>query len=513
MSEHILNMNNITKTFGPVIALKDVNISVKKNTIHSICGENGAGKSTLMNVLSGVFPNNTFEGEIIFEGETCSFKTIRDSESKGIVIIHQELALSPYLSIAENIYMGNEIHSRSVIDWHKTSSETKKLLDKVGLLEEPETVVSTLGIGKQQLVEIAKALSKEVKLLILDEPTAALNEEESEKLLKLLYDLRSEGITCILISHKLNEVCSISDEITILRDGKTIETFANDGSLAIEDRIVKGMVGREIGDRYPKRNFDKSSEVVLEVKNWNVYNPYVPSKKTIDNANFNVKRGEIVGFAGLMGAGRTELFMSIFGRTFGVNISGNVYKDGKEISCKTVSDAINNKIVYASEDRKQYGLVLINSIKDNTCLPNLKKVSKNGVINDNEEIKYSEYYKKAMNTKASSIEQLVGNLSGGNQQKVVLSKWLMSEPDILILDEPTRGIDIGAKYEIYQVINDLANQGKSVILISSELPELLGMSDRIYVLDEGEILGCLDKEDASQEKIMRLIISKKKGDK
>ncbi len=513
MSDDILNMKNITKTFGPVVALKDVNISVKKNTIHSICGENGAGKSTLMNVLSGVFPNSTFDGEIIFEGEKCSFKTIRDSESKGIVIIHQELALSPYLSIAENIYMGNEIHNRSVIDWHKTSSETKKLLDKVGLLEEPETIVSTLGIGKQQLVEIAKALSKEVKLLILDEPTAALNEEESEKLLKLLIELRSEGITCILISHKLNEVCTVSDDITILRDGKTIETFKNDGSLAMEDRIVKGMVGREIGDRYPKRNFDINSPVVLEVKNWNVYNPYVPSKKVIDDANFNVKRGEIVGFAGLMGAGRTELFMSIFGRSFGVNISGNVYKDGKEISCKTVTDAIGNKIVYASEDRKQYGLVLINSIKDNTCLPNLKKVSKNGVINDNEEIKYAELYKKAMNTKANSIEQLVGNLSGGNQQKVVLSKWLMAEPDILILDEPTRGIDIGAKYEIYQVINDLANQGKSVVLISSELPELLGMSDRIYVLDEGEILGCLNKEEASQEKIMRLIISKKKGDK
>ncbi len=513
MSEYILKMESITKTFGPVIALKDVNISVKKNTIHSICGENGAGKSTLMNVLSGVFPNNTFQGEIIFEDEVCYFKTIKDSESKGIVIIHQELALSPYLSIAENIFMGNEIHKRTVIDWNRTSSETKTLLDKVGLNEDPETIVSTLGIGKQQLIEIAKALSKEVKLLILDEPTAALNEEESEKLLKLLDDLRREGITCILISHKLKEVCTISDDITILRDGKTIETFENDRTLSMEDRIVKGMVGREIGNRYPKRDFNKNSEIVLEVKNWNVYNPYIPSKKVIDNVNFNLKRGEILGFAGLMGAGRTELFMSIYGRSFGLNISGEIYKSGKEICCKTVSDAISNKIVYASEDRKQYGLVLINSIKDNTCLPNLKKVSKNGVINDNEEIKFTELYKSVMNTKASSIEQLVGNLSGGNQQKVVLSKWLMAEPDILILDEPTRGIDIGAKYEIYQIINNLANQGKSVILISSELPELLGMSDRIYVLDEGEILGCLDKEEASQEKIMRLIVSKKKGDK
>ncbi len=512
MGDYILNMQGIYKSFGPVKALKDVNISVRRNTIHSICGENGAGKSTLMNVLSGVFPVGDYEGEILFEGEKCGFKTIKDSEKKGIVIIHQELALSPYLSIAENIFMGNEIHKNSVIDWHKTSDETKKLLDKVGLYENPETVVSTLGIGKQQLIEIAKALSKKVKLLILDEPTAALNEEESDKLLKLLDDLRKEGITCILISHKLNEVCTISDEITILRDGNTIETFDNDGTPEIEDRIVKGMVGREIGDRYPKREKVEGRETIMEVKNWNVYNPLIPDKKSHDNINFDVKRGEIVGFAGLMGAGRTELFMSIFGQSYGLDISGEVIKDGKKISTKTVADAIKNKIVYASEDRKQYGLVLINSIKENTCLPNLDKISKNSIINENEAIKFSEHYKKAMNTKADSIEQLVGNLSGGNQQKVVLSKWLMSEPDILILDEPTRGIDVGAKFEIYQVINDLANQGKSVILISSELPELLGMSDRIYVLDEGKILGCLDKEEASQEKIMRLIVNKKKGE-
>lgn len=513
MSDYILNMKNIYKNFGTVKALENVNISVKRNTIHSICGENGAGKSTLMNVLSGVYPSGSFEGEIIFENEKCDFKNIKDSENKGIVIIHQELALSPYLSIAENIFMGNEIHKKSVIDWNKTANETKRLLDKVGLNESPEAIVSTLGIGKQQLIEIAKALSKEVKLLILDEPTAALNEEESDKLIELLKGLVQQGITCILISHKLNEVCAISNEITILRDGKTIETFENDGSPAIEDRIVKGMVGREIGDRYPKREKVNDRETILEVKNWNVYNPYMPDKKAINNVNFEVKRGEIVGFAGLMGAGRTELFMSIFGRSYGLNISGQIFKDGKEISCKTVSDAIENKIAYASEDRKQYGLVLINSIKENICLPNLEKISKNSVINENEAIMASEKYKKSMNIKSSSIEQLVGNLSGGNQQKVVLSKWLMAEPDIMILDEPTRGIDIGAKYEIYQVINDLANQGKSVVLISSELPELLGMSDRIYVLDEGEILGCLDKDEASQEKIMRLIINKEKGDK
>ncbi|MFV0504746.1 MAG: multiple monosaccharide ABC transporter ATP-binding protein [Lachnospirales bacterium] len=513
MNNYILKMQNITKCFGPVKALSDVNIDVRPKTIHAICGENGAGKSTLMNVLSGIYPHDTFDGEILFEDETCSFKNIKESEKKGIVIIHQELALSPYLSIAENIYMGNEIHKNQVIDWHKTADETKKLLKKVGLNEKTETVVSTLGIGKQQLIEIAKALSKEVKLLILDEPTAALNEEESDKLIELLGELRDHGITSILISHKLNEVCAIADDITILRDGKTIETFSNSTHKNVEDKIVKGMVGREISDRYPKCEKNISNETILEVKNWNVYNPYIPDKKAIDNVNFEVKRGEIVGFAGLMGAGRTELFMSIFGHSYGLNITGEIYKDGKEIKCKTVSDAINNKIVYASEDRKQYGLVLINSIKDNTCLPNLKRISKNSVVNENEAIKLSEEYKETMNIKASSIEQHVGNLSGGNQQKVVLSKWLMSQPDILILDEPTRGIDVGAKYEIYQVINELAKQGKAIILISSELPELLGMSDRIYVLDQGEILGSLDKEEASQEKIMRLIINHKKGDK
>lgn len=512
MSDFILNMNNITKSFSGVKALSEVNIAVKANTIHSVCGENGAGKSTLMNVLSGVYPHGDFEGEIIFEGEACSFKTIKDSEEKGIVIIHQELALSPYLSIAENIFMGNEIHKKSIINWHKTADETKKLLDKVGLHEDPEAVVSTLGIGKQQLIEIAKALSKDVKLLILDEPTAALNEEESEKLITLLDELRESGITCILISHKLNEVCEISDVITILRDGQTIETFENLKDSNVEDRIIRGMVGRDILDRYPKRSFDKESPVVLEVKDWNVHNPYIPEKKIIDNANFNVKKGEIVGFAGLMGAGRTELFMSIYGKSYGVNISGKVYKDGKEIDCHNVANTIKNKIVYASEDRKSYGLVLINSIKDNICLPNLDKVSKNGVISENEEIKNSESYKESVNIKARSIHQHVGTLSGGNQQKVVLSKWLMSEPDILILDEPTRGIDIGAKFEIYQIMSRLADEGKSIVLISSELPELLGMSDRVYVLDEGSILGCFDKEDATQEKIMRLIVENKKGD-
>ncbi len=512
MNDVILKMNNISKSFGSVKALTNVNISIKKNTIHSICGENGAGKSTLMNVLSGVFHYDTFDGEIIFENEKCLFKNIKDSEKKGIVIIHQELALSPYLSIAENIFMGNEIQNKQIIDWHKTSEETKKLLNKVGLLENPEEIVSTLGIGKQQLIEIAKALSKEVKLLILDEPTAALNEEESEKLIELLKELRKNGITCILISHKLNEVCSISDEITILRDGQTIETFENDGSKDIEDKIIRGMVGRDIVDRYPKRDFKDNDNITLEVNNWNVYNPYMPNKKAINNVSFNVKAGEIIGFAGLMGAGRTELFMSLFGQSYGLNISGEIKKDGKVISCKTVSDTIKNKIVYASEDRKRYGLVLINSIKENICLPNLKKVSNKGVISDNEQIKYAEGYKKSINIKSNNINQHVGNLSGGNQQKVVLSKWLMSEPDILILDEPTRGIDIGAKYEIYQIINDLANKGKSVILISSELPELLGLSDRIYVLDEGKILGCLNKNEATQEKIMRLIISNKKED-
>ncbi|MFD1780061.1 multiple monosaccharide ABC transporter ATP-binding protein [Fredinandcohnia salidurans] len=502
MSEYILEMRNITKTFPGVKALDNVNLKVKKGEIHALVGENGAGKSTLMKVLSGVYPSGTYEGSIYFEGEECHFKDIKQSEQIGIVIIHQELALSPFLSIAENIFLGNERQSKKIINWQETFSEAKKLLERVGLKESPNTAVMDIGVGKQQLVEIAKALSKNVKLLILDEPTAALNETDSENLLKLLLELKKQGITSILISHKLNEVSSISDNITILRDGQTIETFEAKGEKASEDRIIKGMVGRELTSRYPER-IPNIGDVIFEVENWNVYHPLQRERKVIDNVNFHIRRGEIVGLAGLMGAGRTELAMSIFGKTYGKKITGLLYKNSEEIQVNTVSEAIQHGIAYVSEDRKTYGLNLIDDIKRNITLSNLKRVSTNTVIDENKEVREAQILRERLNIKTPTLAQLAGNLSGGNQQKIVLSKWIFTEPDILILDEPTRGIDVGAKFEIYSLIHELAAEGMGVLVISSELPEVLGLSDRIYVMNEGRITGELGREEANQESVMR----------
>ncbi|EKQ50933.1 MULTISPECIES: multiple monosaccharide ABC transporter ATP-binding protein [unclassified Clostridium] len=504
----ILEMINITKTFPGVKALNNVNLRVQAGEIHSLCGENGAGKSTLMKVLSGIYPHGTYEGAILYNGKACKYKGIKDSEADGIVIIHQELALSPYLSIGENIFIGNEIASHGVIDWQEVKIRTKELLKKVGLDEDPDTIVNTLGVGKQQLIEIAKALSKNVKLLILDEPTASLNEDDSENLLKLMLELKSQGITCILISHKLNEVSRVCDSITVLRDGATIETLDASGGQISEDRIVKGMVGRELTDRYPKRT-PKIGDVMFEVKDWNVYHPDYPDRKMVDNVNIKVRKGEVLGIAGLMGAGRTELAMSIFGRTYGQKISGTLLKEGKEINIKTVKDAINEGIAYVTEDRKEAGLNLIDDIRHNISIASLGKISKNGVINEQVEILAAEEFRKSMKIKTPSILQLTGNLSGGNQQKVILSRWVYAEPDLLILDEPTRGIDVGAKYEIYTIINDLVAQGKAVIVISSELPEVLGLSDRVYIMNEGKIIGELDKEEATQEVIMSKIVASK----
>lgn len=504
----ILEMINITKTFPGVKALDNVNLRVQSGEIHSLCGENGAGKSTLMKVLSGIYPHGTYEGAILYNGKACKYKGIKDSEADGIVIIHQELALSPHLSIGENIFIGNEIANHGVINWQEVRIRTKDLLKKVGLDEDPDTIISTLGVGKQQLIEIAKALSKNVKLLILDEPTASLNEDDSENLLKLMLELKSQGITCILISHKLNEVSRVCDSITVLRDGATIETLDASGGKISEDRIVKGMVGRELTDRYPKRT-PKIGDVMFEIKDWNVYHPDYPDRKMVDNVNIKVRKGEVLGIAGLMGAGRTELAMSIFGRTYGQKISGTLLKEGKEIHIKTVKDAIDAGIAYVTEDRKEAGLNLIDDIRHNISIASLGKISNNGVINEQVEILAAEEFRKSMKIKTPSILQLTGNLSGGNQQKVVLSRWVYAEPDLLILDEPTRGIDVGAKYEIYTIINDLVAQGKSVIVISSELPEVLGLSDRIYVMNEGKIIGELDKEDATQEVIMSKIVASK----
>jgi len=504
----ILEMINITKTFPGVKALDNVNLQVQAGEIHSLCGENGAGKSTLMKVLSGIYAYGTYEGAILYNGRACKYKNVKDSEADGIVIIHQELALSPYLSIAENIFIGNEVAKHGVIDWHEVRIRTKELLKKVGLNEDTDTIVNTLSVGKQQLIEIAKALSKNVKLLILDEPTASLNDDDSEHLLDLMLELKEQGITSILISHKLNEVSKVCDSITILRDGATIETLdASEGQIS-EDRIVKGMVGRELTDRYPKR-IPKIGDILFQVKDWNVYHPDYPDRKMVDNVNINVRKGEVLGIAGLMGAGRTELAMSIFGRTYGQKISGTLVKDGKEIHIKTVKEAIDAGIAYVTEDRKEAGLNLIDDIRHNITIASLNKISNKGVINEQIEILASEEFRKSMKIKTPSILEITGNLSGGNQQKVILSRWIYAEPDILILDEPTRGIDVGAKYEIYTIINDLVAQGKAVIVISSELPEVLGISDRIYVMNEGKMIGELDGKDATQEIIMSKIVAAK----
>ncbi len=510
MSDYILEMSHITKEFSGVKALDDVNLQVKRGEIHALCGENGAGKSTLMNVLSGVYAHGTYTGEIVYKGETCVFHNLRDSEAKGIVIIHQELALSPLLSIAENVFLGNEQTSvRGVIDWTKTRKHAQEMLKKVGLEhEDVNATVNSLGVGKQQLIEIAKAMAKKVELLILDEPTAALNDEESKKLLNIMQELKKQGITCIIISHKLNEISYVADAVTIIRDGKTIETLVKGVDDFSEDRVIKAMVGRELTNRYPIREGVTIGDTIFEVKDWNVYHPDDAERQILKNINLKVKAGEVVGLAGLMGAGRTELAMSIFGHSYGQKISGSIKINGKEVVLKTVKDAINNKLSYVSEDRKTYGLILISDIKENMTLAARPKFfSKKGVINGNDEIVASEDYKKRINVKANSINQVVGSLSGGNQQKVVLAKWMMTQPDVLILDEPTRGIDVGAKYEIYCVINELAKAGKAVIVISSEMPEIIGTCDRVYVINEGEIAGELSKSEVSQEKIMQCIMA------
>jgi putative multiple sugar transport system ATP-binding protein len=501
----ILEMRGITKAFPGVKALDDVNITVKVGEIHALVGENGAGKSTLMKVLSGVYPHGSYSGSIVYEGAERRFKGIADSEALGIIIIHQELALVPLLSIAENIFLGNEQAKYGVIDWSQAFSRTKELLKVVGLNESPETLVTNLGVGKQQLVEIAKALSKKVKLLILDEPTASLNEKDSDALLNLLLQFKAQGISSILISHKLNEISKVADAITVLRDGGTVETLDCRTEVVSEDRIIRGMVGRTMEDRYPKRE-PKIGETIFQVENWSAYHPIHTNVQVVKNVSLNIRRGEIVGIAGLMGAGRTEFAMSLFGRSYGQNISGRVMLHGREIDVSTVQKAVSNRIAYATEDRKTYGLVLAEDIRKNVTLANLEGVSKNLVIDDIRELAVANDYRAKMRIRSPSVFQEAVNLSGGNQQKVVLSKWLFSDPEILILDEPTRGIDVGAKYEIYTIINRLADAGKGVLMISSEMPELLGMCDRIYVMNEGSLIAELDIAEASQEKIMHAIV-------
>ena len=507
MAQNILEMRSITKTFPGVKALANVTLGVERGEVHAICGENGAGKSTLMKVLSGVYPHGTYEGDIVFEGEEVEFKSLSDSEAKGIVIIHQELALSPYLSIAENIFLNNERKGLGgLIDWNQTNFEAAKLLARVGLRENPTTKINQIGVGKQQLVDIAKALSKEVKLLILDEPTAALNDEDSDHLIDLILSLKAEGITSIIISHKLNEIKKVSDTVTIIRDGKTIETIAK--ADVTEDRIIKDMVGRDLEHRYPDHE-PQIGEELLRVEEWTAHHPQDPTRVMVDNVSLHVRAGEIVGIAGLMGAGRTEFAMSLFGHSYGSRISGRVFMRGKEIKTRSVAEAIDNGIAYATEDRKTYGLNLIEDITRNISMASLRKLEKAGLVDDNEEFAVANEYRKSMNIKAPNVLVKTGKLSGGNQQKVVLSKWIYSDPDVLILDEPTRGIDVGAKYEIYTIINKLAASGKGIIVISSELPELLGISDRVYAISEGRITGELPIEQASPESVLKLMTMEK----
>jgi putative multiple sugar transport system ATP-binding protein len=508
-SNSILEMNNITKTFPGVKALDDVTLKVERGEIHAICGENGAGKSTLMKVLSGVYPFGSYAGDIVYENELRKFSNISDSEAQGIVIIHQELALSPHLSIAENIFLGNEIKNIfGLINWNKTYQEASSLMARVGLKEDPNLPIKDVGVGKQQLVEIAKALSKRVKLLILDEPTAALNDEDSAHLLDLLRHLKGQGITSIIISHKLNEIEAIADTTTILRDGKTIESLNMKGSKVSQERIIKGMVGREMDNRYPARKADIGEEI-LRVENWTAYHPIDSSRLVVDDVSMNVRKGEIVGLAGIMGAGRTEFARSLFGHSYGTNISGKVYKNGTEIQVRTISEAISNGLAYATEDRKRFGLNLIEDVKRNITLASLKSFVKFGLVNANEEYKRASEYRASMNIKSPSVLSVVGQLSGGNQQKVVLSKWINVNPDVLILDEPTRGIDVGAKYEIYLIIQRLAAEGKGVIVISSELPELIGICDRIYAISEGRITGEVLRKDAKPELLMSYMTMEK----
>ncbi len=503
MPSYILEMRDITKTFPGVKALSNVNLKVEEGEIHAICGENGAGKSTLMKVLSGVYPAGDYEGQIVYRGKECRFEGIHDSEKIGIVIIHQELALVPMLSITENIFLGNEQAKWGVIDWNANERRTRELLGKVGLVEDPNTLITDIGTGKQQLVEIAKALSKNVELLILDEPTASLSEKDSQALLDLLLEFKKQGITSILISHKLNEINRVADHVTVIRDGRTIETLGR-GEIS-EDRIITSMVGRSLEDRYPPRD-PKIGDVIFEVENWSCYHPLHADRQVIKNIDIKVHRGEVVGIAGLMGAGRTEFAMSLFGRSYGRKITGEVRLKGKPIDVSTVGRAVDQGIAYVTEDRKVFGLNLIDDIKNNITLANLKGVARSGVIDELRELDVANDYRKKTNIRSSSVFQKACNLSGGNQQKVVLSKWLFASPEVLILDEPTRGIDVGAKYEIYTIIARLAAEGRAVIVISSEMPELLGITDRIYVMNEGRIVGEMAASEASQEKIMRAIV-------
>ncbi|GAB1483209.1 sugar ABC transporter ATP-binding protein [Treponema sp.] len=505
MDEYILEIKNLTKDFPGVRALDTVNLKIKRGEIHSICGENGAGKSTLMSIISGVYPKGSYEGIVMYKGRETDYRSVKDSEKEGLAIIHQELALSPYLSIYENIFLGHMQTKFGIINWDKYIKESNKYLGIVGLNEPPETVVSKLSVGKQQLVEIARALSKKVELLILDEPTSSLNDDESAKLLDLILEFKKQGITSVMISHKLNEVLKVADTVSVLRDGKSVASYDVKKDKLTEAMIIKDMVGRDLTHRFPKRK-NVPSEIVMEVKNWTVYHPDYHSIKVVDDVSFDLRRGEILAFCGPMGAGRTELMMSLFGKSYGSRSEGELLINGNKMNLNSSRAAMKAGLGYISEDRKNLGLILIQDIKTNISNSSLDKISRKGIVDSHKEIQVAEKYRKDLDIRSPSVFQVTRNLSGGNQQKVVVSRSLMVDPEIFIVDEPTRGIDVGAKSEIYSILNDMAAQGKSVIMVSSELPEALGMADRIYVMNEGKIKGMLTREEATQEKIMHLAL-------
>jgi D-xylose transport system ATP-binding protein len=494
----LLEMKDIVKEFPGVRALDGVSFTLEKGEFHSLVGENGAGKSTLMKVLSGVYPAGTYEGDILINSEQRHFRNIRDSENAGVAIIFQELSLVKELTVGENIFLGQEPARLGIINWTELYHRASKLLSDLHLEIDPREQVGNLGIGQQQLVEIAKALSKNASILVLDEPTAALTESEVETLFIILRKLKSRDVGMIYISHKLDEVFEMSDRITVLRDGKTVGT--QPASELTKDQVIAQMVGREVGDIFPKSKHELG-DVALEVKDLTVYSPDVADKKLVDNISFSVRKGEVLGIAGLMGAGRTELLMAIFGAWQG-KYHREIFVEGKPVSITSPLGAIEHKIGFVTEDRKRFGLILPQTILDNMTLAGLRSISGKFLTNRTRETIAANGPMKSLRIKANSPLTITGTLSGGNQQKVVLGKWLLTGPKILFLDEPTRGIDVGAKQEIYTEINKLAEQGMAIVLVSSELPEVLGLSDRVIVLHEGKMTGEFTRADATPERVM-----------
>lgn len=507
VEDNILVLKNITKIYGPVRALDNVSFNIPKGKITSLVGENGAGKSTLLKVLSGVISSSEYSGEMFYEGKKSSLKGIKSSENLGIAIIHQELSISPYLSICENMFIGNYITKFGSIQWNKMFLECKKYLQIVGLDEDPTTIAGTLSIAKQQMLEIAKALSKRARLLILDEPTSSLNDEDSFKLLDIMKNLKEKGITSIFVSHKLNEVKYVADNIVVIRDGQFISSYNKETEEITEQKLIKDIVGRQLSSKFPERNKNKKiGDIVFEIKNLTVPHAVFDSYNVVKDASLDAKKGEIVGVSGLVGSGRTEMFLSIFGRYYNKATSGSVYLKGEKVNFRSPKQAIRKGLMYASEDRKNVGLIQIFSIQNNITSAALHLFSKLSVINTKKEIINAKNLREEVGIKTENILNNVDSLSGGNQQKVVISKALSTQFDVLIIDEPTKGIDVGSKYEIYKIIMDLANSGKTIIVVSSEIEELLGITDRIFVMSQGVIKGQIATKDATQEKIMKLSI-------